>query len=77
MRKKVLITGASSDIGMAIAEKLIRKKYFICFNVKNLQYAKKINSFFQKYEKFYEIFIGDISDEKFRDKLIKQICKKY
>lgn len=77
MKKITLITGASSDIGIAIAKKLIPKDYFICFNVKNQKYARIINSNFKNYDNFYEIIIGNILDKKFRNKLITYIYKKY
>ena len=60
MKKKILVTGSSRGLGLAIAKSLNKKGHLVVVNGRNLKKLKKI---YVK-EKFYSFEAGDLSKEK-------------
>ena len=80
MKKVALITGASSDIGLSISHKLLKKNFFVCYNVRTKNSKKKLEKYLLKNDvcvSKYKIFVGDISNKRFTARIINNISKKY
>ena len=72
MSKKILVTGSSSGIGLAIAIKLKKKGNLVIINGRNKK--KLIN--IQKKEKFFGCESGDLSNPKEAEKVVLKSYKK-
>jgi len=72
MSKKILVTGSSSGIGLAIAIKLKKKGNLVIINGRNKK--KLIN--IQKKEKFFGCENGDLSNPKEAEKVVLKSYKK-
>ena len=75
-KKIILVTGASSGLGKALAKLLCKKghKVYVTARRKNLLEQLKKDS--KKFKGKIAIISGDLSDSKFREKLILEILKK-
>ena len=77
-KKVVIITGASKGIGKAIALNLAEDKNFvICIFGRNKQKLKSLQKLIAKKSVISEYYIGDVADEIFVNRSIKEIKKKY
>jgi len=76
MKKKILITGAGSDIGLMTALEFIKKDHFVYLNIRNIRSKKLCLQFLNKHEvnsSRYKFYIGDISNNNFVEKMFGKI----
>ena len=72
MKKKILVTGSSTGLGLAIAKDLNKKGHLVVINGRNIKKLKKIC----EKEKFYSFEAGDLSKEKDAKKVSIKSYKK-
>ena len=72
MKKKILVTGSSAGLGLAIAQDLNKKGHLVVINGRNIKKLKKIC----EKEKFYSFEAGDLSKEKDAKKVSIKSYKK-
>lgn len=71
MKKKIIIiTGGANGLGYELVEESIKNDLFVCNMDRDVE---KMNLLSEKYKENYKGLIGDISDEEFVKKTIKQI----
>lgn len=71
MQKEILIiTGGSSGLGLEIVKQALERGLYVCNLARNEQKMKELEL---NYKENYKGFIGDITDEEFVSKSIKEI----
>ncbi|TGJ98735.1 SDR family NAD(P)-dependent oxidoreductase [Leptospira langatensis] len=68
----ILITGANSGVGLALAEKLIEQGSFVFGSVRSKSQGESLSSKFGK--SFYPLYF-DVTDEDAIDKAVKEVAK--
>ena len=71
LRKKTLITGAGYGIGREIAEKFAAKGHDLFLLIRKKKEAKSLKDLEKKYNIKTNIFIGDLRNPKFINKIKK------
>lgn len=68
----IIITGGTSGLGLELVKQCIEKDLYVCNISRNREKMNKLNN---EFNKNYKGFIGDISDEEFIQKTIKEISE--
>lgn len=77
MKKEVcLVTGASSGLGRALAETLCDKGYLVYVTARREKLLQDLKESCKDFEGEIKIVVGDLTDEKFRNSLIRGAIQK-
>jgi len=74
-QKKVLVTGATGDIGCEIVRLLLTAGYFLIAHGRSLEVLKK--KFLDIESNMLSIVVGDLASREGRRSIIKQLCTDY
>ena len=70
MNNIVIITGGTSGLGLELVKEALNRGYFVCNLARNREKMVELDS---EFKENYKGFIGDVSDEEFVKKSIKEI----